>query len=660
MKSLRAFVGHSFTADDEDVVRRFLTYLDAIQEINSEFSWEHAEHPEPTAIDEKVLRLFENKNLFIGICTRKELVLQSAQVTESRIFRNRSSVRNGDLVWKTSDWVIQEIGLAFGRGLKVILLLENGVRQPGGIQGSLEYIPFSRETPEKSFGKLLQMVGSLSLPDESVIDVEPGLTSRPADAKTSEDEGDWLTPSHSWRRTDYESAFMHLTAIGDVAAAANIGRAFLESSFGASESEVDSWNAFRCYIKILFSKDGRLDELKELAASKSLNSEVLRYLALANKVLGEDRVAAETFIAAAETEAKKERKVQLFGDAVDAALEKHPELAEDALKRAREIAIGNASLNSSLLAIENAFSKARDEKGFMFASLERLVEESPDDHSKRFDLAYAYSAAGMEDMALYHYHRVPYFARHEGHWNNLGVSYENQRLPIKAVAAYRKAKELGSTLAMSNLAHRYMQAGFLDEAREVCEEGAKIANHHKNVDAALTRVNEALDSENDLEKKILSSAQEVSEFNRKAGAALVGANVEMDGEWLYEGVSLRVVVEGDGFRAQGAGEENVSVLRRFPGDEAKPDPFEIVIVGKVRGRAVQGTYEKKRKRSSSPLSLLGAEERENLILYMSENGASIEVLRQRGEEKAKHSTMVRIVSSVESQRDPLRDALGVA
>ena len=64
-------------------------------------------------------------------------------------------------VWKTSDWIIQEIGLAIGRGCKVILLVESGVRHPGGLQGSLEYIEFDRSAPEKAFKKLLQMISHM-------------------------------------------------------------------------------------------------------------------------------------------------------------------------------------------------------------------------------------------------------------------------------------------------------------------------------------------------------------------------------------------------------------------------------------------------------------------------------------------------------------------
>ena len=73
-ETIRAFVGHSFTKEDANVVDVILKYLTSISKIYPKFSWQHAEDPEPNVVDKKVLSLFDDKNLFIGICTKKELV----------------------------------------------------------------------------------------------------------------------------------------------------------------------------------------------------------------------------------------------------------------------------------------------------------------------------------------------------------------------------------------------------------------------------------------------------------------------------------------------------------------------------------------------------------------------------------------------------------
>lgn len=133
---IRAFVGHSFTPEDANLVGVILKYLSGIAAINPSFSWEHAENPEPEVVDVKVLGLLADKNVFIGICTRKERVIQPTSLKRPWFFRSLLAAPAEDFQWKTSDWIIQEIGLAVGRGLKVVLLLETGVKTPGALQGS--------------------------------------------------------------------------------------------------------------------------------------------------------------------------------------------------------------------------------------------------------------------------------------------------------------------------------------------------------------------------------------------------------------------------------------------------------------------------------------------------------------------------------------------
>lgn len=65
MNEIRAFVGHSFTEDDAGIVGIFLKYLDQLAQAHPSFSWEHAEGAEPKELADKVLRLIEDKNVFI-------------------------------------------------------------------------------------------------------------------------------------------------------------------------------------------------------------------------------------------------------------------------------------------------------------------------------------------------------------------------------------------------------------------------------------------------------------------------------------------------------------------------------------------------------------------------------------------------------------------
>lgn len=175
MTQLNAFVGHSFASEDREVVQAFIKFLDQVKALNMGFTWESAEPAEPKELADKVKRLIQGKNVFIGICTTKEGVVEPGHLRKSLFNGKVLKVNEEHLSWKTSDWIIQEIGLAIGRGMELVLLVERGLRQPGGLQGNLEYIPFDRRTPEKSFGKLLEMIRAL-LSKAKAVPVPEGTT----------------------------------------------------------------------------------------------------------------------------------------------------------------------------------------------------------------------------------------------------------------------------------------------------------------------------------------------------------------------------------------------------------------------------------------------------------------------------------------------------
>ena len=88
MSEIRAFVGHSFTSDDADVVRKFLTYFEQLSNSAIGFSWDHAEEAEPRVLADKVRALFANKNVFIGICTKKEYVIAPTALKKVRFAKH--------------------------------------------------------------------------------------------------------------------------------------------------------------------------------------------------------------------------------------------------------------------------------------------------------------------------------------------------------------------------------------------------------------------------------------------------------------------------------------------------------------------------------------------------------------------------------------------
>ena len=162
MTQARAFIGHSFTRDDANIVSIFLKYFDQVSALHPTFTWSHAESAEPLELALKVLAQAETCNVFIGICTIKEGAVKPSDLRRAWMSPTVRKLKDHEIEWKTSDWVIQEIGLAVGRGMKVILLLEEGCRRPGGLQGDVEFIQFNRLNPEATFGKLLEMIRAVA------------------------------------------------------------------------------------------------------------------------------------------------------------------------------------------------------------------------------------------------------------------------------------------------------------------------------------------------------------------------------------------------------------------------------------------------------------------------------------------------------------------
>src|SRR5713226_6096676 len=81
MDEIRAFVGHSFDEEDADLVDKFLKYFDRLSRLHSTFSWQHAQAAEPRILAEKVMSLIANKDVFIGICTKRERVVEPSSLS---------------------------------------------------------------------------------------------------------------------------------------------------------------------------------------------------------------------------------------------------------------------------------------------------------------------------------------------------------------------------------------------------------------------------------------------------------------------------------------------------------------------------------------------------------------------------------------------------
>jgi Flp pilus assembly protein TadD len=593
LRDIRAFVGHSFNDEDTPVVRKFCDHLDKIAKLIPGFSWEHAQGAEPEILTTKVLAILSDRNVFIGICTRKELVVTRKLEDKRWGYFGEKVAKEKDLQWKTSDWIIQEIGLAVGRGLKVIVLLESGVRVPGGLQGDLEYIPFDRDHPESAFGKLLEMFSTL-IPRHSAVAASspPQPTTEPEtmppETTVSSSE---TRPAPSWNRSHYERAFLQRLIRDDLTGADEIAAAYRDTEMGTQKEERASWDSHTEMMKILWGDGGSLDRLKVLANQHPENDRVLGSLGSALAHYSEFSEAGSIYERAATSAKDDQRRLFLLGRAaVQQVKADHRELAERNIDAMRTINTpGNSLAERTILEALSEVAKATDDHQVALGAMERLAELDGGDVNRLFSVAYKHSECGSSSLALFHYQHIPAGDRHPAAWNNLGVELDKNDLPSKSVQAYQQAKAQGNTLAMANLAMKFIPAGFLDEAEKLCSEALKEHDYHKNVNQALAQIKEVPEEEETKLAEVLKRAQPISRFYRLYGRSLALTSPStIAGEWVGPDCTLMCKLDGYRFHAEGFYDNPANALASAILASAHATRMQVSYSGVLRGRSIEG------------------------------------------------------------------------
>lgn len=555
MSQIKAFVGHGFEENDLKIVRPFLDYFNCIRDLNIGFTWTSAKTAATKELAEKILELIQDKNLFIGICTKKECFIAPNNLKSKWFSSNILYGETTDFGWKTSDWLIQEIGLSIGRGLDLMLLIQEGLRRPGGLQGNIEYIEFDPDYPEKSFPKILEMLqalipkplvapsGSVSFPTTKDGQADP----------TDEKEPDWLQPNPNWTVYNYKLALWHIIAMEDDSGEKRISEAFLISKEGEGENKKESWEAYTESTRITLEKGGSLNRLEALSAQIPENEEVHFYLGKAYGKFDQNEKAPDRFILSAQKSQDLNVKLRRLSHAAIAYFRCGKLKETDSIISDMKTFASQTSENEEIvLKTIKELASIKEDKDMQLACMEHLLDFHPDDHLLRFDLAFLYSEQNRDDLALFHYCKIPLSKSYGGILNNIGVSKSNLDLNILAVEAYRKAESFGETLAMSNLAHKFISAGFLPEAEKTCEQATKVQDYHKNIGEAIFRIKKVREAQEESFQKITNGAKVYHEFYRDfARAAAKAGPVGNLGMWQDKRCQLEIKIDNGRFAATG-------------------------------------------------------------------------------------------------------------
>ena len=639
MSTVKAFVGHSFTPEDAEIVQKFTNYLDTISELNIGFSWINAKFAEPILVSTKVVELMKDNNTFIGICTKKERVVSDNKLTKKFWSQKRLSGKSSDFEWKTSDWVIQEIGLALGMELKIILLIETGVRKPGSIQDNLEYIEFDRSFPEESFNSLLQMIRSLS--PQILLSTGASSERTITASGTSKDKLDikpeHLKPKKSWSRLDYEYALFSAFHSDKPPILKAIIDSYRKTDEYKSSEDGNGWDATIEFTRFLTDKSPSLDRLKDIVKVRPKDARSHTSLARTYSFLKLHSDSARTFELAASLFEDPKQKIKMHLNAAEEYSLAGDENSSDKMIFATRVGlVSEPTQEFKMLNVFKNNEKIISDVDLRIAAMERMLELNSQDDSVRFDLAYAYSQNSKNELALQHYKLIHSSNRSGIAWNNMGVAYGNLGMPVKAISSFQLAAEKGDTLARSNLAQKYLSAGFVKEAKSQIDEAMKIEDYHKNVASSLSRIKEIGDEETAKEKEIEGKIDSRNEFYKIVGHALTLVPIDsIAGLWKGPDCQIAITQNGNNFVAVGSYQVPESNLLKYAlmGPENAPTSASIVqyniqYKGTVYGSAGKGSYTRSKVgESKSPVtSILGRFDETKFIMYITEDGQQIKLM----------------------------------
>jgi tetratricopeptide (TPR) repeat protein len=276
--------------------------------------------------------------------------------------------------------------------------------------------------------------------------------------------------------------------------------------------------ALRLWLRYEYGGDTfALSGLKDMAKQEGLDTSVkhivYKYMGLCYQSANNFDKAIESFEIAAQV---SQTEAERAGDMVEVARCLHKMKQQpEALKRIMH-EIGSVTHSDALLVLYLGIVllyELAENHEFRAIALEKALEIEPNNPDLRFNAAYSYGEKECRSLSLYHYKTLLQFkSDYAMALNNIGVQYDLLQMPISSVNYYKKAIELDETIAMGNLARKYLDAGFEKEASQTVDKARQRENPHPSVGRAMSAISEAKESESQRENKELSVASEQQRY----------------------------------------------------------------------------------------------------------------------------------------------------
>jgi len=559
MSTLRAFVGHSFDENDLPLIDVFLKYFDSLRDIG--FEWDRAKKAELKELSDQVKEKMEGKNLFVGIFTLKHRQIHDSKLKETGFFtKDKFTGHIKDFSWNTSDWIIQESGYALGKGMKTLFIVEEGLGVIGGLQGDLQYIPFSRNNPSKSFTEINEMITSL-LKKEPETKVSEGTQEKPNVILPEGISGVDRAKADEQERQNYFAELLTAIKNSDEKKEKELLEINLQGAAKGDKYKEIDYMCFYHWLRYRYGNKNVFEDLLKLSKDNPEHPTPHLYLGKLYEEYKNHDKAKEYFLIAAKYSNNMLDNINFSCRAAESLkyAKKYTEAKKLLLSLFNDI--NPSSQQEQYELFKSLASIELDETNFdnYFALAEKALNLNPSDETLRFEAANNYYQKARHEISLYHYKILCDTSPNTANWNNLGVEFAELNLNGKAVSAYKKSEEMGGTTSVGNLAHKLIDAGFIEEARTKLEAILKKAECDSNVPSALASIERAYKAENEKEKELLQSIEAEQSFRIRYAEAYSSTEEikSLASTWKSKYGNVNVIIQNNKFKA--VGEEVISL-----------------------------------------------------------------------------------------------------
>lgn len=568
---MKAFIGHSFDDKDKEIINKIIEHIESL-----EVKCETGEKPRYGYVAEKVKKRIMNNDIFVGIFTCDEKILLKNEQPSKEDF------------YTTSNWVIQESGFAIAENKKLIFLVENRIYKFPGLQGDQEYILFSRDLLETAFTKINYMV--LSMRDKTSKEIPSKNIEKLENKEKSEFELEkdkvQKVNQGKGKKEKVEVLRKLLKAMIDKEDYREAQKIYNEEYTKYLQGdEIIKWRAVVLRYSISCGDPDAFRKLKVLANENKNNFGVVEQLGIAYEEIDEYQKAINKYFEARKLlDINKKEDIERiieFYERESVCLASDGKY-EEAIKLLSNLLYENCFKDYKAKILDGLASLAKtkeDIERFLIYA-EGSLSIDPTNTSLRFDLAYRYSKKENNEISLLHYKKLINAAKSPMGLNNLGVQYDILKIPAKSINSFLKSAENKETLAMANIAGKYLNEGFIEDAKreikkahELYGEGIEI---HGNIGIAQNRIEEILEKEKKKEKLIFEKAEKERKFRVKYSEAFyckVDLDKEkIDGVWSTPWGEIKIIFNKEKKSFKGSGEKKIP-----------PDKFLLTLIKNQSG-----------------------------------------------------------------------------